>query len=196
MEKQLPVKLNKQDLGDRVTGEILDPSTVTVRGRQFDLRHAEHLFTQPVNIEGKQANQPVTIEEHVPLEPQLSGRPLRVTPSVISVRFVLKPRQTLKELTEVPVSFLCPPNFPYRPEFVNEHGREDCALRARPGDGRSPRGPGVCRFRNACGKWGGGLHAEEMLQVELPPGFQLVGDRPRLSSFRLVPILNWAGEVH
>lgn len=186
VEKQLPVRLNKQDLGDRVDQEILEPSTVTVRGRQDDLSRTVDISTQPVTIEGKQTNQPVTVEEHVAVSPELFNRPVRVTPSVISVRFVLKPRQTLKELTEVPVNFLCPPNFPFRPEFVNERAGK-IALRVL-GPATEDR-PAVTVYVDlTVRKFGAGLHAEEPLKIQLPPGFTLVGVPPRLSSFRLVPI--------
>jgi hypothetical protein len=186
IEKQLRVRLNKNDLGDRVEQEILEPSTVMVRGRQEDLRRTEEISTQPLLTESKQANQPATVEEHVPLMADLFGKPVRVTPSVITARFLLKPRQSVKELTEVPVHFLCPPSFPFRPEFVNERaGKISVRVIGPAVEDR----PAVTAYVDlTVRKFGAGLHAEEPLRVQLPPGYQLVGDPPRLSSFRLVPI--------
>jgi hypothetical protein len=185
MEKQLPVRL-RHEYGERAEQQILEPSTVLVRGRQDDLRKVDQVFTQPLVVEGKPATQPVAVEEHVPVVAELSGRPVRVTPSVITVRFVLKPRQSLKELTEVPVYFLCPPNFAFRPEFVNERAGKITVRVVGPATEDRPTITAYVDL--TVRKFGAGLHAEEPLQFKLPPGFQLVGDPPRLSSFRLVPL--------
>jgi len=186
LEKQLPVRL-VHDGPERVEQEILEPSVVTIRGRKQQLKNLEQWPTQLLSISEKRAAlQPVPVEETVALASDINGRTVRATPSAVLVRFTLKPRQTLREITEIPVQFLCPANFPYRVEFVNDRaGKVTVRVQGPASEDR----PAVTAYVDLTArKFGPGLHAEEPLRIQLPPGFQLVGEPPRLSSFRLVPL--------
>lgn len=188
VEKQLPVRF-VNDNPDRVKQEIIEPSVVTVRGPKQILAGLDHISTQYFTLPDKPgATQPLVVDTPVvcPLITEVNGKPIRPQPNTVQVRFTLEPRQSVKELTDVTVHFLCPANFPYRPEFTNERaGKISLRVRGPSGEDR-PRADAYVDLTSR--KFGPGLHAEEPLRIQLPPGYQIIGEPPRLSSFRLVPL--------
>jgi YbbR domain-containing protein len=188
VEKQLPVRL-VSDGENRIEQPILEPSTVLVRGRKEVIeRLNEGVPTQQLVVSDKRnLTKPAEIEDSVPLAYEvLNGKIIRTTPASVKVRFTLKPVQSEKELTEVPVHFLCPANFPYQPMFVNERAGKISVRVLGPATEDRPLVTAYVDL--TVRKFGPGLHVEEPLRIQMPPGFQLVGDPPRLSSFRLVPL--------
>jgi hypothetical protein len=188
VEKRLPVKLVHTG-ADRVENVTLEPATVLVRGPKELLERQEsfptQLFTVPIQGEGSQP-QVVDRPEQVPLTTEVAGRTVRVSPVEVSVRYTLKPRQRTRELMDIAVHFLCPTNFPYRPEFTSDRlGKITLRVQGPASEER----PAVSAFVDLTSrKFGPGLHAEEPIQVQLPPGFELAQEPPRLSSFRLIPL--------
>jgi hypothetical protein len=119
----------------------------------------------------------------VALVEELEGRPVKVTPSRVLVRV---PGQTRKvyELTDVPVSFLCPPSFHFRPRFSDERNSK-VSLRVSGPPQQEP--PKVTAYIDLTkGKFLSGLNSEPLL-VQLPKDFQLAQDPPRAVPFELLP---------
>jgi hypothetical protein len=188
IEKRLTVRLNHTG-DDRVEQVVVEPSTVIARGPKEILEREEFIPTQLYTVKNLPAGaQPYVMEDPdcVPLVSEIGGRAIRVAPAQVAVRFTLRPRQKVLELVDVPVHFLCPNNFPYRPQFTSERAGQ-ITLRVQ---GPATQGrPNVAAYVDLTHrKFGQGLHAEEPIQVQLPAGFQLAQEPPRLSSFKLVPL--------
>ncbi len=188
VEKRLPVRLN-HTAGDRVEQVIVEPSTVLVRGAKETLDRIEfietQLYTVPSNA-GTTEPRVMDAAELIQVNREIQGRPVRVEPQQVAVRYTLKPRQKLHELADVPVQFLCPPNFPYRPQFRSEReGRIALKVLGPATDEK----PAVSAYVDLTArKFGPGLHPEEPLRVQLPPGYKLAQEPPRLASFLLTPV--------
>jgi len=194
IEKRLPVRLDST-VADRLEDVVLEPKEVLVRGPKEVLQDAEWIATQPYNPSARwPGNEAYTPDSPaiVPLVREIAGRPIRTTPGEVAVRYTLRPKQRIYELTQVPVRFLCPANFPYRPQFTSDReGRITLRVQG-PADRNRP--PVVAYVDLTRREFGPGLHAEEPIQVQLPPGFQLAQEQPRLASFRLVAV-EVAGEA-
>src|SRR5262249_22537386 len=124
--------------------------------------------------------------DSVPLVQQLDGRRIRVTPAGVALRVVFQPQQQLYELTDVPVQFLCPANFPLRALFTEESAGK-ITLHLMGPAGEDP--PAVSAFIDLCGRqWEPGVH-EEPLRIHLPTNFRLAQDLPRRLPFELTPFV-------
>jgi len=188
IEKRLPVRL-ETTAGDRLEHITLEPKEVLVRGPKDVLQNAEWVPTQlysPATRAG--VTEPIVQDTPtiLPLAREMGGRPIRTTPGEVSLRYTLRPQQRVHELQEVPVSFLCPANFPYRPQFTSDReGRVTLRVQGPAGGDR----PAVIAYIDLTArKFGPGLHAEEPIQVQLPPGYKLAQETPRLPSFKLLAI--------
>ena len=174
IERRLPVRFDSvsDEAGSSVT---IEPATVLVRGPQDVLERARAISTQPSELPS-----PVG---RVALMQELEGRPVRVTPSRVTVRLPAQARKVY-ELPEVPVHFLCPVEFPLRPKFFGERGGR-INLRVR-GPVREEL-PKVYAFIDlTSGRYPAGRY-EEPVQVQLPKDYELVQEPPRGVSFQLVP---------
>lgn len=188
VEKRLPVRLS-HTAGDRVEQVVLEPSTVLVRGPKEVLERQDFIATELYTVPGKPgATEPVVLDtpDHVPLVQELEGRTVRVSPGSVSVRFTLKPKQKAHELVDVPVHFLCPANFPYRPQFTSERAGRITLKVQGPASGERPVVAAYVDLTSR--KFEPGLHAEEPIRIQLPPGFQLAQEPPRLPSFQLLRV--------
>ena len=116
---------------------------------------------------------------------QIDGRRIRATPGAVAVRVALQPEQTLYELTNVPVQFLCPANFSLRPLFRDESaGKISLRLLGPAGEER----PIVVAFIDLGGRhWEPGLY-EEALKLQLPANFRLAQAPRRSLAFQLSPL--------
>lgn len=192
IERRMPVRL-QHTAGDRMDQIVIEPSSVLVRGHKEILETQQSLPTQLYTVSGaveprRPQDEPMPMEapERVLLVQELEGRRIQVTPSVVSVRFTLKPRQKVHELADVPVHFLCPAQFPFRPQFTSERAGKIALRIVGPA---SETRPLVSAYVDLTArKFGEGLHAEEPIRVQLPPGFQLAQEPPRLASFQLLPM--------
>jgi hypothetical protein len=190
VERRLPVKFDSAQ--DEPVGPIvLEPSAVLVRGPQEVLDKVRSIPTvpsvlpsRPVGVAGLAS----TIR--VALVQKLDEHPIHVIPPKVTVRL---PAQALKkyELIDVPIQFLCPPNFALRPEFFDERSsRITLVLQGPPQD--DP--PKVSVFIDLTrGKFLSGRN-EEPLQIQLPKDFALAQDPPRIP-FGLVPADFVPGEL-
>ena len=96
----------------------------------------------------------------------------------------LLPRQQTYELVDVPVQFLCPPNFPLRPLFREERAGKITVCVLGPAEEEPPA---VSAFIDLGGRtWEPGPH-EEPVQLYLPKDFQVAPGGLRRVTFQLVP---------
>src|SRR5262249_7939714 len=106
-------------------------------------------------------------------------------PDSVSVRFRLHPRQKVYELADVPVQFLCPPDFAWRPRFLSPDSGKVTVKVVGPA-GEEP--PAVFAYIDLTHASLGRGRNVEPLRLQLPKDFQLVQDAPRLLAFYLEPI--------
>jgi hypothetical protein len=185
VEKRLPVRF-EHAAEDRITRAVVEPATVLVRGPQEVLEHARAIATQVCPL-APRTEGPSVREEVVTLTaalvPELDGRPVRTTPAAVAVHVTLKPQQKVYELTDVPVQFLCPPNFGLRPLFGDERAGK-ITLRLRGPAGEEP--PAVVAYIDLGGrKWEPGLY-EEAVRLQIAKDYQLAQGPPRRVAFQLV----------
>lgn len=186
VQRTLPVRFSHL-LDDRVAGVVIDPPTVQVRGPREVLDRARDIATQPYALRpGEEEGPQAAAEGVVPVARELDGRTVSVTPSSVFVRFTVRPRQKVYELNDVPVQFLCPANFAFRPQFTDERASK-ISLRVEGPATEAP--PAVVAYIDLTErKLDPGLYADEPLRVQLPKDFQLAQKPPRSASFRLAPM--------
>lgn len=186
VQRNLPVRFNHL-LEDRVQSATVEPQTVQVRGPREVLDRAHEIATQPYLLApGQDKGQEFAVEGIVALAREIDGRPVTVHPASVFVRFNVRPRQKVYELNAVPVQFLCPANFPLRPQFTDERAAK-IALKVLGPATEEP--PAVVAYVDlTTRKLEPGLYADETLRFQLPKDFQLAQKPPRSASFRLVPV--------
>jgi hypothetical protein len=182
VERRLPVRF--RDLDDQTATSVeLDPNTVVVRGPQEVLERVRYLPTIPSLLPTRSPDSPPGSPPtaRVSLVQELEGRPVRVAPAKVTVRL---PAQTQRryELPDVPIRFLCPPNFPLRPLLDERDARISLTVQG-PQQDELPRAT-VYVDLTRVGVVAGKNH--EPLQVQLPRDFSLAKDLPVLV-FDLVP---------
>ncbi|MGE3806379.1 MAG: CdaR family protein [Gemmataceae bacterium] len=189
VERQIPVRFNHL-LDDRIAQVVVEPATVMVRGPQEILERTRSIATLPYSLSSKNEDDgdrnDTTVQATVPLVREIEGRTIRSKPSAVRVRFKVRALQKVYELTEVPVKFLCPANFAYRPRFGDERAGK-ISLKVQGPTGEEPRE--IVAYIDLTGnKFKDGLYADEPLKLQLPKDFELTQPPPRSGSFQLVPI--------
>jgi hypothetical protein len=186
-ERHLPVRL--EYAGEpRVSQVKLEPATVLVRGPKVVLDRARSVPTQPYSPppswEGG-APPDAVVRGQATLVSELEGRHVQVTPATVSVRFRLHPRQKVYELTDVPVHFLCPPEFPWHARFAPE---QPARVRLKVAGPAADEPPPVHAYVDLTqGSYARGRNTAP-LQLQLPRDFQLAQDAPPRVLFHLEPI--------
>jgi hypothetical protein len=184
VERRLPVRCDPP-ISDRVGRCSIEPSSVLVRGPEEVLDRLRDVPTQPFPLpqrpDGAAAAQSFTVGS-VPLTQDVDGRHLQLAPAVVTLHLTVQPSKKTYDL-DVPVHFLCPPNFGLRPGF-NGDGRDGrVQLTVEGPAGEEP--PVVQAFIDLTQrKFEQGLH-HEPLRLQLPKDVQVVGSPPRLVPFRL-----------
>jgi hypothetical protein len=183
VERRLPVRF--VCMREAPAGPIvLDPPSVLVRGPREVLDRAIDLPTQPSDLPTRPLHSPgAPAVGRVALETTLEGRPIRAYPPRVLVRV---PSQSQKqyELTDLPVQFLCPPNFALRPKFIDEQAGKVSLKLVGPARNEPPQ---VFAYVDLTkGKFTSGLN-HEPLRLQLPRDFQLAQPAPRVVAFELVP---------
>jgi hypothetical protein len=188
VERRLPVHLDHA-LEERIGQVVLEPAAVLVRGPQEILDRAQSIATQPLPLTPRTDESPlkeVVTAGLVPLVQEMEGRPVRCTPSAVAVHLTLRPRQKIYEVRDVPVQFLCPANFPLRPQWQNDRVGKISVRLVGP---TSEETPAVAAYIDlTAGKFEAGQYADEPIRVQLPKDFQLAQNPPRSASFRLVAL--------
>jgi hypothetical protein len=181
VEVKLPVRLNSLGAA-RVASVTFEPSTVLVRGPKDVLDKETSIPTTlyvPSEVDADKA------ELVVPAYPlrvmtKLGDQEVKVSPAFVRATIVLKGAQRIQELTDVPVHFLTPLRFPFRAKFTNERaGTVTLRIRGPNSDGK----PAVKAYVDLTARtFGPGLHADEPIRVQLPPGYELLTEPlPRVS---------------
>jgi len=184
VERRLPVRF--EPLQDEPVGVVqLEPSTVLVRGPQDVLDRVPAIPTQPSELPHRPAHASATSAAvgRVPLVEELEGRPVQAVPSRVMVRVPAQLRRVY-ELTDVPIHFLCPPEFSLRPRFFDKRSSRINLTVQGPATDEPPK-VHVWIDLTRGGFISGNNH--EPLQIQLPRDFQLVQDPPRVATFELNP---------
>jgi hypothetical protein len=186
VERWLPVQVEPA-AGDQLSQVRAEPPNVLVRGPQDVLERVGAITTLPYvlppHTEPLSKPEKVTVED-VPLAEQIEGRRVRANPSAITLHLTVQPRQKLYELSDLPVFFLCPPNFSLKALFTDPRASK-ISLKLLGPAGDVP--PAVIAFVDlSSGGWVPGLY-EEPLKLQLPRHFKSVDDSPHPVVFQLVP---------
>jgi hypothetical protein len=185
VERRLPVRFDhaeEEPVGPEV---VIEPTTVLVRGPQEVLEHARFISTQPSELPARPRGAPAgaAAVSRVPILEELDHRPVRATPNRVTVSVPAQPRKTY-ELTDVPVQFLCPPNFPFRPRFANDRAGQVTLRVQGPVQDEPPKVGAYIDLTR--GRFTAGNN-HEPLQIQLPKDFQLAQEAPRSVAFDLQP---------
>lgn len=186
-ERQLPVRL--EYAGEpRVSQVKLEPATVLVRGPKVILDRARAVPTQPYSppASWEGASPPdAVVRGQAALVGELEGRPVQVIPPTVSVRLRLHPRQKVYELNDVPVHFLCPPEFPWHARFAAE---QPARVKLKVTGPAADEPPPVHAYVDLThGHYARGRNSAP-LQLQLPRDFQLAQDAPPRVLFHLEPL--------
>lgn len=183
VERQLPVKLEHNPEA-RVRPLEMEPAMVTVRGPKEVLERARFVPTQPYGFtpgpEGSVEEN--VVQGQVELVTEMGGRPIQTRPETVTFTCRVQPKQKIYELKDVPVLFLCPPEFPLRPRFGSEQtGKVALKIMGPPGEENPP----VHAYLDLTkGNFSRGRNLEAV-RVQLPRDFQLVPQAPQLVGFYL-----------
>jgi hypothetical protein len=196
VERQLPVRLNHA-AEERIRQVSITPETVLVRGPEDVLEHAHAIPTRPYHVpsgSGMGPGQEKVVSVRLALAREMEGRPVHLFPGTVQVRYTLRPRARLYQLRQVPVTFLCPPGFAYRPQFRSEaSGKITLRVKAPAGEP-----PAVTVFIDLTARGvQPGLNVQP-IQLQLPKDCQLAQDPPGPVEFDLVPTetaAKWLGVV-
>jgi hypothetical protein len=182
VEKRLPVRFDSAL--DEVVGPVeIDPPSVVVRGPQEVLDRVRAIPTVPSTQPSRSSNGPASTK--VALVQELENRPVRVSPNRVTIHLPAKSRKVY-ELPDVPVQFLCPPNFTLRPHWLEKDERSG-RLNLRLIGPTQDDAPRVYAFIDLTrGSFVSGLN-HEPVQIQLPKDFQLADDAPRVIAFQLEP---------
>jgi hypothetical protein len=186
VERRLPVRL--ETVGEAHISQIkVEPATVLVRGPQEVLDQMRAVPTQPYPLPTAPETAPsneTLLRGEVALVKELDGRPVQCNPATVAFRFRLHPRQRTYEVADVPVNFLCPPGFPWKPTFTSAAAGKVTVRIVGPAADDVP--PVQAFVDLTQGTYGRGPN-REVLHLQVPRDYQPAGDGPRLVSFTLEP---------
>jgi hypothetical protein len=166
----------------------LEPATIKVIGPKSVLEQMDQLLLDPWQPR-LPTGLTMTEEEvrgFVNLPTKIKQESIKTVPERVEISARLKPALKEYELSDVPISFLCPPNFPYRPVFTSDRLGYIAKLKVR---GPMNRTPEVKAYVDLTTKQSQnlktGLYADEAIMLDLPEGFYLAQPQPKLSTYRL-----------
>jgi hypothetical protein len=186
VERHLPVRLDYA--GElRISSIKMEPASVVVRGPKEILDRARHIATQPYTLPSPQSeiSSELVARGQVSLLAEIDGHPVQCLPDSVALRLRAHPRQKTYELTDVPIHFLCPPEFTWRPRFGSLAAGKVTVKMVGPAADETPTVLAFVDLTHA--DLGRGRNVEP-LRLQLPKDFQLVQDAPQLVSFYLDPI--------
>ena len=96
----------------------------------------------------------------------------------------LHPRQRTYDLTDVPISFLCPADFIWKPSFPTGHTGKVNLRVVGPAADENPQVQAYIDLTQ--GSFEAGRNREP-LRLQLPKDYQQAGEEPRLVTFTLEP---------
>jgi hypothetical protein len=186
VERHLPVRL--ETVGEaRVSQVKVEPASVLVRGPQDVLDQIRAIPTQafalPPAPEAAPSNDTL-MQGEVALAKEFDSRPIQCSPGNVSFSYRVHPRLRTYELTDVPVSFLCPPGFAMRPRF-NQPTEGKVTVRViGPANDEPPQVQAFVDLTHGPFEKG---RNREPVRLQLPKDFQPAADVPWLVTFVLDP---------
>lgn len=186
VEKALPVRLESGIEGSLAIQALVEPAVVLVKGPQEIMERAKFISTLPANLAlsklGGMGAQGMGVK--VPLVEELEGRPIRVNPSKVSVKLIPEPQKTY-DLADIPIRFLTPPDFAYRPKFLDDRsGKVDVRIQG-PVLTELPK---VIAYIDLTAKTGvAGLNVET-IRLVLPRDFYQLEEIPKERTIELIPV--------
>jgi hypothetical protein len=186
VERHLPVRLDYA--GDlRISNIKMEPATVVVRGPKEILDRARHIATQPYTLPSPESEvgSELTARGQVSLATEIEGHPVQCIPDSVALRLRAHARQKVYDLADIPVQFLCPPDFAWRPRFANPAAGKVSVKVVGPA---AEVPPTVLAFIDLTHADLGRGRNVEPLRLQLPKDFQLVQDVQQLVAFYLEPL--------
>lgn len=164
----------------------LEPATVKVFGPKsvVDQLTQLPLETWQPRLPGGLTMTEEDVSGTIRLPTKIKQDMVRITPDKVEIKARLKPALRVYELTDVPISFLCPASFPYRPLFTADRQGTIPVLKIR---GPLNRSPEVRAYIDLTTRTNlkPGQYPDEVILIDLPNGYYLAQDPPRLSAFKL-----------
>lgn len=164
----------------------VEPATVKVYGPKSVLEQMTQLVLDPwqPRLPGGLTMTEEEVTGSVRLPNKIKQEMVKLTPDHVELRARLKPALRVYEINDVPISFMCPANFPYRPQFTAERNGTLPLLKIR---GPLNRNPDVKAYIDLTSRPNlkPGLYPDEAIMIDLPNGYYLAQDPPRLSAFKL-----------
>lgn len=177
VERRLPVHfVHAQEFP---TGPIiLEPATVLVRGPQETLDKVRVIPTEPSVLPMRSPIAPPTAlaTGKAVLQQKIDGKAVTVTPDKVTVKVPAQARKVY-EIPDVPIQFLCPPEFKLRPKFFDDRGGKVTVKVSGPVQEQPPKVTAYIDLTSRDGFSSGLNH--EPLQIQLPREFQLEDEETR-----------------
>jgi hypothetical protein len=171
----------------RISSIKMEPASVVVRGPKEILDRARHIATQPYTLPSPQSeiSSELVARGQVSLVMEIDGHPVQCIPDSVALRLRAHPRQKTYELADLPVQFLCPPEFTWRPRFASAAAGKVTVKIVGPATEETPAVLAFIDLTHA--DLGRGRNVEP-LRLQLPKDFQLVQEMPQLVAFYLDPV--------
>jgi hypothetical protein len=189
MEKVLQVQLLAAPGNEQyeIDQQRVEPSTVKVFGPKSVLENQTQIILdrwQPKRIPLGMNFAPEDISETLRIPTKINDIAVSVLPETVEVRARLKPALRVYELVDVPVHFMCPSNFPFRPIFTLERNGVLPELKVRGPHNKSPEIRAYVDLTKLTNPKPV-LYADMPIMLDLPDGYQLISEAPRVSAFKL-----------
>ncbi len=158
---------------------------VLVRGPQDIVDQMRTIPTQPFPLppapETTVSNES-QLRAEIALVKEIDGRAIQCSPATVAFKCRLHPRQRTYELTDVPIAFLCPANFPWKPTFPTPAAGKVTLRVTGPAADENPQVQAYIDLTQGTFEAG---RNREPLRLQLPKDYQQAGDEPRLVTFTL-----------
>ena len=181
-ERTLPVRL--ESTGDvRVSQIKIEPPTVVVRGPKAILDRAQGISTLPYEFRAPADENPAASQakDTVGLLSELDGRLVQVTPNHVQFKCKVQPRKQVYELTNLPIRFAIPDQFPWHARFEANGGKISLRVIGPAGEEAPTARAYVDLAQEAFGR---GRNVGPV-RIELPKDFELVERRSPTVAFYL-----------
>jgi hypothetical protein len=184
VERLLPVRL--ETVGEGHISQVkLEPGTVLVRGPQAILDQLRAVPTLPYPlppVPDTAASNESLLRGELTLVKEIDGRPIQCSPATVAFRFRLHPRQRTYELADVPVFFLCPPDFAWKPKFPTPTAGKVTVRVIGPASDENPQVQAFVDLTH--GEFEPGRNREP-LRLQLPRDYQSASEGQQLVTFTL-----------
>jgi hypothetical protein len=185
-EQQLAVRLD-HSADERISQIEIKPQSVLVKGPQEILEHTVSVPTIRYHLPsfpGPTGKLPKELTVDLPLVKEMEGRPIQLSQASVRIRISLKPLPREFVLRDLPVRFLCPASFPFRPLVTARHEGKIVLRVKAPATGTAPS---VFAYVDLTrGDFHPGLNVQPV-RLQLPPDCQLDQELPEPLEFDLIP---------